>query len=55
MKQAASLAYSSTLKMEAICCFEMSVGFSETTRRYFPDDSTFVDTSLRNSNATTLE
>jgi hypothetical protein len=47
MKQAASLAYSLTLKMAAVCCFEMSVDFSETKRRYFPEDSIFIDTSVR--------
>jgi hypothetical protein len=34
------LAYSSTLKMEAICSSETSVGTQRTTRRYIPDDST---------------
>jgi hypothetical protein len=33
------LAYSSTLKMEAICSFEMSVDFQWTTWRYIPEDS----------------
>jgi hypothetical protein len=33
-------AYSSTLKMEAICSFETSVEFQRTTRRYIPEDST---------------
>jgi hypothetical protein len=33
-------AYSSTLKMEAICSSETSVDFQQTTRRYFPKDST---------------
>jgi hypothetical protein len=33
-------AYSSTLKMEAICSSETSVYFQRTTRRYIPDDST---------------
>jgi hypothetical protein len=34
------LAYSSTLKMEAICSSEISVGFKCTTRGYIPEDST---------------
>jgi hypothetical protein len=34
------LAYSSTLKMEAICSSEISVGFQRTTRRYLPEDGT---------------
>jgi hypothetical protein len=34
------LAYSSTLKMEAICSSETSVGFHGTTRRYIPEDGT---------------
>jgi hypothetical protein len=33
-------AYSSTLKMEATCSSETSVGFQRTTRHYFPEDST---------------
>jgi hypothetical protein len=33
-------AYSSTLKMEAICSFKTSVGFQRTTRRYIPEDGT---------------
>jgi hypothetical protein len=33
-------AYSSTLKMEAICSSETSVHFQQTTRRYIPEDST---------------
>jgi hypothetical protein len=32
--------YSSTLKMEAICSSETSVGFQRTTRRYIPEDNT---------------
>jgi hypothetical protein len=34
------LAYSSTLKMEAICSSETSVYFHRTTRRYMPEDRT---------------
>jgi hypothetical protein len=34
------LAYSSTLKVEAICSSETSVRFQRTTRRYIPGDST---------------
>jgi hypothetical protein len=33
-------AYSSTLKMEAICSSETSVDFQRATRRYIPEDST---------------
>jgi hypothetical protein len=33
-------AYSSTLKMEAICSSETSVYFQRTTRRYMPEDGT---------------
>jgi hypothetical protein len=35
-------AYSSTLKMQAICSSEMLVDFQRTTRRYIPEDSTLV-------------
>jgi hypothetical protein len=35
-----SSAYSWTLKMEAICSSEISVGFQRTTRRYIPEDNT---------------
>jgi hypothetical protein len=34
------LAYSSTLKMEAICSSDTSVDFQQFTRRYIPEDST---------------
>jgi hypothetical protein len=34
------LAYSLTLKMEAICSSEMSVAIQQTTRRFFPEDDT---------------
>jgi hypothetical protein len=33
-------AYSSTLKMEAICSTETSIDIRRTTRRYIPEDST---------------
>jgi hypothetical protein len=33
-------AYSSTLKMEAVCSSETSIDFQRTTRRYIPDNST---------------
>jgi hypothetical protein len=33
-------AYSSTLKLEAICSSETSVDFQRTTRRYIPKDRT---------------
>jgi hypothetical protein len=35
-------AYSSTLKMEAICSSETSVDFQRTTRRYIPEDGTVL-------------
>jgi hypothetical protein len=38
------LAYSSTLKMEAICCSETSVDFQWTTWRYMPEVSTLNKT-----------
>jgi hypothetical protein len=34
------LAYSSTMKMEATCSSEKSVGFQQTTERYIPQDIT---------------
>jgi hypothetical protein len=34
------LAYTSTLKMEAICSSETSVDFQRATRRYIPEDRT---------------
>jgi hypothetical protein len=43
-----SSAYSSTLKMDAICSSETSVDFQRTARRYIPDDSTFQDHSCEN-------
>jgi hypothetical protein len=39
-------ASSSTLKMEAICFSEMSVGFQWTTRCYVPEDSTHLVKNL---------
>jgi hypothetical protein len=36
------LAYSSTLKMEATCCSEMSVDFQWTTRHYIPEHRTLL-------------
>jgi hypothetical protein len=36
-------AYSSTLKMEAICASETSIVFQRTTRRYNPEESTLHD------------
>jgi hypothetical protein len=35
-------AYSSTLKMEAICSSETSVDFQRNARRYIPEDSTVL-------------
>jgi hypothetical protein len=43
-----SEAYSSTLKMEAICSFETSVGFQRTTRRYIPEDRTLYNRRREN-------
>jgi hypothetical protein len=40
LKLVSCSAYSSTLKMEAICCSETSVYFQRTTRRHAPGDST---------------
>jgi hypothetical protein len=42
-------AYSSTLKMEAICSSETSVGFQRTTQRYIPEDSTLEEVLLGGS------
>jgi hypothetical protein len=42
-------AYSSTLKMEAICSSETSIDFQRTARRYIPEDSTL---RVRTSNPT---
>jgi hypothetical protein len=39
--ESCSLAYSSTLKMEATCFSETSVDFQQTTRHYIPEDRTF--------------
>jgi hypothetical protein len=39
-------AYSSTLKMEAICCSKMSVDFQWTTQCYIPEDSTLHITQI---------
>jgi hypothetical protein len=44
VKQVASLACSSTLKMEAICSSETSVDFQWTTRRYIPEGVTLQRT-----------
>jgi hypothetical protein len=41
-------AYSSTLKMEAICYSEMSVDFQRTTRRYIPEDRTIYNHRCEN-------
>jgi hypothetical protein len=47
------LAYSSILKMEAICSSETLVDFHPTTRRYIPEDITlFLATAVRTSNST---
>jgi hypothetical protein len=45
-------AYSSTMKMEAICSFETSVDFQRTTRRYIPEDTILllITTAVRTSN-----
>jgi hypothetical protein len=52
-----SLAYSSTLKMEATCSSELSVDFQRTTRHYIPEDGIlhkFITISVKTSNPTTL-
>jgi hypothetical protein len=41
------LAFTSTLKMEAVCSFETSLNFYRTTRRYI-----FIDTAVRTLNPT---
>jgi hypothetical protein len=41
-------AYSSTLKMEAICSSETSVDFQRTTRRYIPEDSNIYNHRCEN-------
>jgi hypothetical protein len=41
-------AFSSTLKMEAICSSETSVDFQRTTRRYTPEDSTLYNNRCEN-------
>jgi hypothetical protein len=38
LMQVSFLAYSSTLKMEAICSSEASVDFQQATRRYIPQE-----------------
>jgi hypothetical protein len=40
------LAYSSTLKMKAVCTFETSAPFYRTTRRYIPEDRLFIKINL---------
>jgi hypothetical protein len=40
MKQSSSLAYTSALKIQAICSSETSVDFHRTSRRYIPEDGT---------------
>jgi hypothetical protein len=42
------LTYSSTLKMEATCSFEMPVDFQRTTRRYIPEDITLHNHRCKN-------
>jgi hypothetical protein len=46
--------YCSTLKMEAICSSKTSVDFQQATRRYIPEDITFITTAIRTSNPTSL-
>jgi hypothetical protein len=41
-------AYSSTLKMEAICSSETFAEFQWSTRRYFPEDSTLQELNCSN-------
>jgi hypothetical protein len=47
-KQVASRAYSSTLKIEAICSSETSVYFQRTARHYIAQDSTLHNRSCEN-------
>jgi hypothetical protein len=42
------LAYSTTLKMEAIYSSETSVDFQQTTRRYIPEDRTIHNQRCEN-------
>jgi hypothetical protein len=42
------LGHSLTLKMEATCSFETSVGFQQTTRRYIGEDRTLHDRCYEN-------
>jgi hypothetical protein len=44
------LGYSSTLKMKAVPSLETLVNFYQTTRRYIPEDSTFIVTAVRTFN-----
>jgi hypothetical protein len=48
------LAYSSTLKMEAICSSEMLIGFYRTTWYYTQEDRIFIVTAVRTPNSTLL-
>jgi hypothetical protein len=48
-----SLAYSSTLKMDATFLFEISLNFQETTRRHIPAIGIFITTDVRTANTTT--
>jgi hypothetical protein len=48
-------AYSSTKKMEAICCSETSVDFQRTTRRYIAEDGTLHNHHCGNLKSYILE
>jgi hypothetical protein len=45
VKQAASKAYSSILKIGAVCFSETSIDFQRTTWRYIPEDRTLQNSS----------
>jgi hypothetical protein len=48
-------AYSSALKMEAICSSETSVETQRTTRRYIPEDGTLHNHRCENLNSYTIK
>jgi hypothetical protein len=52
MKQTASMAYSLTLKMEAIFTSKMSVDFQWSIGRYIPETEPFITTAVGTSDPT---
>jgi hypothetical protein len=52
--RASCSAYSSTLKMEAMCSSETSADFQRTTRRYIPEDSTLYNHHCENLKSYTV-